>query len=149
MLNEASVAGAGGVPEGFTVKVAERVTPPPVTEIVTTVWTETKVVITWSAPRVVPAGIVTPVDRNGKTVGLLLVTCKNWSKGAGVAMVTRPSTEPAPPPTTVAGNSVNDVGAGPGATVICVCTMPPFQFAVIVAGVLVGTLPVEMVNGAE
>ena len=33
-VNEESVAGGGGVLAGFTVRLAERVTPPPVTEIV-------------------------------------------------------------------------------------------------------------------
>ena len=74
-LNEERVAGGGGVPAGFTVKVAERVAPPPpVTEIVTTVWTETEVVIIWIAPLVVLAGIMTLFDRNGNTAGLSLVT---------------------------------------------------------------------------
>ena len=73
-LNEERVAGGGGVPAGFTVKMADLITPPPVTEIVTTVWTETKVVITWIAPLVVLAGIMTLFCRNGSTVGLSLVT---------------------------------------------------------------------------
>ena len=73
-LNEESVAGGGGVPAGFTVRLAERVTPPPVTEIVTTVGTETKAVMIWIAPLVLKAGIRTLFDRNGNTVWLLLVT---------------------------------------------------------------------------
>src|SRR6266850_2471679 len=56
-LNEERVAGGGGVPAGFTVRSAERVTPPPVTEIVTTVGAETKAVMIWIAPLVLPAGI--------------------------------------------------------------------------------------------
>ena len=40
-VNDVSVGGGGGVPGGVTVKIAERVTPPPVTEMVTRVVTET------------------------------------------------------------------------------------------------------------
>jgi hypothetical protein len=69
-----SVAGGGGVPAGFTVRLADRVAPPPVTEMVTTVGTETEVVMIWIAPLVLPAGTRTLCDRNGKTAGLLLVT---------------------------------------------------------------------------
>ena len=44
------------------------------TEIVTTVGTETMAVMIWIAPLVLPAGIRTLFDRNGNTAGLLLVT---------------------------------------------------------------------------
>jgi len=64
-------------------------------------------------------------------------------------MVTLPSTEPGPPPIVVAGNSVSDVGAAPGITVIGDCTVTPFQLAEIVTGVLVVTLLVATVNGVE
>ena len=73
-LKDESVAGGGGVPAGFTVRLAERVTPPPVTEIVTTVGTETTAVMIWIAPLVLKAGIRTLFDRKGNTAGLLLVT---------------------------------------------------------------------------
>ena len=73
-LNAESVGGGGGVPAGVTVRSAERVTPPPVTEIVTTVVAETTAGRIWIAPLVLPAGIVTLCDRNGNTAGLLLVT---------------------------------------------------------------------------
>jgi hypothetical protein len=62
--------------------------------------------------------------------------------------VTVPSTEPSPP-TVVAGNNVSDVGAGPGDTVICDCTVTPFQLAVIVAGVVCVTLFVGTVMDVE
>jgi hypothetical protein len=73
-LNEERVAGGGGVPAGFTVRSAERVTPPPVTEIVTMVCTETAAGEIWINPLVLPAGITTLPDRKGNTLGLLLVT---------------------------------------------------------------------------
>jgi hypothetical protein len=66
-VNEESVAGGGGVSAGFTVRLAERVTPPPVTEIVTTVDTETEVGRIWIKPVVLPAGTMTLLDRNGNT----------------------------------------------------------------------------------
>src|SRR6266851_3168983 len=64
-------------------------------------------------------------------------------------MVTVPSTEPGPPPIVVAGKSVSDVGAAPGITVIGDWTVTPFHVAEIVTGVLVVTLLVDTVNGAE
>src|SRR2546428_3648030 len=51
-------AGGGG---GVTVKEADRVTPPPETEIVTTVWAETDVVKMLNPPVVDPAGTMTPL----------------------------------------------------------------------------------------
>jgi len=73
-VNEERVGGGGGVPDGFTVRLAETVTPPPVTEMVTTVGTETTAGRIWIRPLVLPAGTVTLFDRNGNTVGLLLLT---------------------------------------------------------------------------
>ena len=65
--------GGGAAASGFTVKFAVLVTPPPETEIVTTVWALTAVVKILKPPEVVPAGIVTPFGTEA-TVGLLLVT---------------------------------------------------------------------------
>src|SRR5476649_588811 len=64
-------------------------------------------------------------------------------------MVTVPSTEPGPPPTVVLGNSVSDVGTGPGNTVNCDCTVTPFQLAEIVTSVFAVTLLVGTGNEAE
>jgi len=64
-------------------------------------------------------------------------------------MVTVPSTEPGPPPIAVAGDSVSDVGAGPGTTVIADCTVTPFQLAEMVTGVFVVTLLVGTLNEVE
>src|SRR6266850_2249801 len=66
-LNEERVAGGGGVPAGFTVRSAERVTPPPVTEIVTMVCTETAAGRSWMKPLVLPAGTCTLGERKGRT----------------------------------------------------------------------------------
>lgn len=75
-VNEDSAGPGGGVPSGFTVKSAERVTPPPVTEIVTTVVWETDLGRIWMAPLVLPAGIATLLERKGSTAALLFRTCR-------------------------------------------------------------------------
>lgn len=72
-------AGVGGGvvvgAEGFTVKLALLVTPPPETEIVTMVWVLTAVVKILKPPVVEPAGIVTPFGTEAID-GLLLATCR-------------------------------------------------------------------------
>jgi len=65
--------GGGGGASGFTVKVADWVTPPPETEIVTTVCTVTAPVKMLKPPVVTPAGIVTLLLTKA-TAGLLLVS---------------------------------------------------------------------------
>lgn len=138
----------GGVPSGFTVRSAERVTPPPVTEIVTTVVWDTDLGSSWMAPLVVPAGMVTLPERKGSTEALLLVTSRYWSKEALDATVTDPWTEPLAP-VVVVGKSVRDVGFGDGATVSSAWVLLPFQFAVMVTGVLVATSLVGNEKEAE
>lgn len=69
-LSGTVVVGAGG----FTVSVAERVTPPPDTEIVTNVWLLTCGVLMMKLPRRLPAGIRTVLGT--ATAGLLLATEK-------------------------------------------------------------------------
>ena len=76
-LKEESVAGGGGVLTGVTVRSAGTVTPPPDTEILTTVVTETTAGKIWIRPLVLPAGIWTLLDKKGRTAVLLLVTCRN------------------------------------------------------------------------
>jgi hypothetical protein len=73
-VNDERTCGGGGVPVGFTDKAADWVTPPPVTEIVTTVGTVTNRCRMEKLPVVLPARTMTLVERNGKTVGLLLVS---------------------------------------------------------------------------
>src|SRR2546427_513478 len=72
-LNEESAGGGGGVPAGFTVNVADWVTPPPETEIVTTVCTVTGLVKMLKPPVVTPAGIMTLLFTEA-TAGWLLVS---------------------------------------------------------------------------
>lgn len=96
-----------GAASGFNVRVAERVTPPPETEIVTCVWVVTGVVFTKTPPVVLPAGISTELETPA-AAGLLLLTWKIWSVAEGVAMVTV-ANEPADP-VTEAGLSAMDAG---------------------------------------
>ena len=63
-VNEDRVADGGGVPSGLTVKIADLVTPPPETEMVTSVCVVTRLVKMLNPPRVTPDGIMT-----------LLLTC--------------------------------------------------------------------------
>ena len=147
-MKDDNVAAGGGVPDGFTVRSANRVTPPPLTEILTTVVVDTEAGRICTNRLVLPLGTWTPVDKYGSTAALLLVTLRYWSKDADVAIVTVPSDDPCPP-TTVAGKIVNAVGAGPGVIVTGVCTAAPFHAAVMVTTVLDVTLLVGSVNGAE
>ncbi len=96
-----------GATTGFRVRVAERVTPPPETEIVTTVCVLTGVVLIWTPPWVLPAGISTELETPA-TAGLLLLTWKIWSVAEGAAMVTV-ANEPADP-LTDAGLRAMDAG---------------------------------------
>lgn len=72
-VSVAEVAAGAVVASGLTVSTAERVTPPPETEIVTAVCEGTDVVKMLNPPVVEPAGIVTPFGTDA-TAGLLLVT---------------------------------------------------------------------------
>ena len=121
---------------GLTVRLAVLVTPPPETEIVTTVWTLTEVVKMLKPPVVEPAGIVTPVLQVA-TDGLLHVTWSVRSDGDGDAMVTV-AKEPFDPVVGF-GFSVSDAGGCCGVSVSCVCTVWPFQLALIVTVVLLVT----------
>ena len=72
-LKAESVAGGGAVASGVTVKVADLVTPPPDTEIVTRVCVVTWVVKTLKPPAVTPAGTMT-LPGTWAIVGWLLVS---------------------------------------------------------------------------
>jgi len=76
-----------GATTGFSVKVAERVTPPPETEIVASVCVLTAAALIKNPPVVLPAGIVTELAVS-EADGLLLLIWKIWSVAAGAAMVT-------------------------------------------------------------
>jgi hypothetical protein len=96
-----------GATAGFSVKVAERVTPPPETEIVTCVCVLTGAVLMEIPPVVLPAGTRTEFETPA-TAGLLLLTWKIWSVEEGAAMVTV-ANEPADP-LTDAGLRAMDAG---------------------------------------
>jgi hypothetical protein len=100
-------AGVGGGAE-FTIKSAVLVTPPPETEIVTTVWALTEAVKMLKPPVVEPAGIITPLGTEA-TAGLLLATCRTSSVDEGDATVTV-AKEPPPAPVVEVGLSVSDEG---------------------------------------
>lgn len=91
-----------GATIGFSVRVAERVTPPPETEIATSVCVLTGVVLMKTPPFVFPAGISTELETPA-TAGLLLLTWKIWSVAEGAVVVTV-AKEP-PDPVTEAGLS--------------------------------------------
>ena len=76
-----------GATTGFSVKVAERVTPPPETEIVANVCALTAAVLMKNPPVVLPAGIVTEFAVSD-AAALLLPIWKIWSVAEGAAMVT-------------------------------------------------------------
>jgi hypothetical protein len=112
-----------GADSGFTVKLAVLVTPPPETEIVTTVWTLTAVVKMLKPPVVEPAGIIMPLGTEA-TDGLLLETWSIWSVDEGDATVTVAKELP-PAPVVEVGLSVSDEGGGCGVSVTCACAMAP------------------------
>ena len=76
-----------GATTGFSVKVAERVTPPPETEIVANVCVLTAAVLMKKPPVVLPAGIVTEFAVSD-AAALLLLIWRIWSVAEGAAMVT-------------------------------------------------------------
>ena len=108
--------GGGGVPAGFTVSVADLLTPAPETEIVTVVGALTGVTEMLKPPFVVPAGIVTNL-LIVVTLGLL-VEIGSWTSEAGAEASVTVAKEPVEP-LTVLGLSVMDAGAGCGLSVSC------------------------------
>lgn len=137
-VNEERVGGGGGVPSGSTVMVAETVTPPPLTKTFTTVGTVTAVGSRVIPPVRLPDAISVPVDRNGNTAGLSLLTCRVWSVADVFATVTMPA--PCAPATVMVGCwKVSDIGFTWGTTVIDALTLVPCQVAVMVTGVGVVT----------
>lgn len=120
--------GAPGVGGGvgavaLTVRFADFVTPPPETEIVTTVCVLTALVEMLKPPVVEPAGINTLLGTEA-TAGLLLATGKIWSVDDADATVTVPKELP-PCPVTDVGLSVSDAGGCCGVSVTCACADAP------------------------
>jgi hypothetical protein len=114
--------GVGAV-SGLTVRLADLVTPPPETEMVTMVWALTELV-KMLKPRVVePAGITTALGTEA-IEGLLLATCRPSSVDDGDATVTV-ANEPPLVPIVVVGLSVIDAGGCWGVSVTCACEATP------------------------
>ena len=128
------------------VSVAVFVTPAPLTEMVTKTCVVTGTVKMLKPPVVDPAGIVTLVLQVA-TEGLLHVTCSVRSDDAGDATVTV-AKEPFDPVVGF-GLSVSDVGGCCGVSVSCVCTVCPFQLALIVAVVLLVTALVGILSETD
>ena len=105
---------------GYNVKGANSVTPPPLTEIVTTVGSVTGAVTILKRPRPLTAVTMT-VAGTAARAGLLLVNCMIWSKPTPSADVTIPCE----PLVVDIGLISNDVGAGPGVSVIRHCVVTP------------------------
>ena len=121
---------------GWTTRSAERVTPPPVTVMVTTVRVVTALVVMANPPNSVEAGMVAKAGTEA-TCGLLLVTCTSWScpkiEANGIRML------PLEPLTVSTGFRVNVSGAGGGVSLICQLAVTPPARAVIVTIVSVVT----------
>ena len=121
-VGAAGVGGGVGA-EGLTVRSAVLVTPPPETEIVTTVCVLTELVEMLKPPVVEPAGIITPLGTDA-TAGSLLATCNIWSVDDGDATVTVAKELP-PRPVVEVGLSVSDAGGCCGVSVTCACAAVP------------------------
>src|SRR5215211_3347206 len=132
-----SAVALGPTVTGSRVSVADNVTPPPDTEIVTSVFVLTGEVPMLNPPAAANWGTVTEfgmVTRSGREVESEKVT----SASLGSAAVTRPN-EPDEP----------EVGAGCGVSVVVACTLAPRQVAVIVTGVSAETWLVGTVNETD
>jgi hypothetical protein len=141
-----SAVALGPTATGSRVSVADNVTPPPDTEIVTSVLVVTGKVPMLNPPAAANWGTMTElgmVTRSGREVVSENVT----SAFLGSAAVTRPN-EP-DDPEVVAGSRVMEVGAGWGVSVVVACTLAPRHVAVIVTGVSAETWLVGMVNETD
>jgi hypothetical protein len=112
-----------GVALGLTVSVALLVTPPPETEIVTTVCALTELVKMSKPPIAEPAGINTPLGTEAID-GLLLATCRTVSVDEADAILTVAKELPFVPVVEV-GSSVSDNGGCCGVNVTCACIDAP------------------------
>ena len=119
---------------GYSVRGADRVTPPPDTEIVTSDCAVTGVVTILKNPTPLPAKTVTTLGTEASN-GLLLVTCSSWSKPKPSAAVTTPWE----PLVVAIGLTKNEVGAAAGIRLICHWADTPLRLAVIVTVVAVVT----------
>ena len=125
-----------GATTGFSVKVAERVTPPPETEIVANVCVLTAAALMKKPPVVLPAGIVTEFAVRD-AAALLLLIWKIWSVAEGAAMVTVAKVLLIP--LTEAGLRAMDAGWPCGVIVSGDWTLAPFHPAAMLARVFAAT----------
>src|SRR5207248_1746223 len=142
----ASAAGGGVLGKGSTVSVAVSVTPPPLTEMVTTVLVEGGVVEMMKPPAAANCGTVTEVGTCA-TSGRELASENVTSPLRGSAAVTRPF-EPCEP-VVIVGSSVSEVGCGCGVRIVVPWTETPFHVAVIVTVVDCETWLVGIVKLAD
>ena len=105
-----------GATTGLSVRVAERVTPPPETEMVASVCVLTAAALMKKPPVVLPAGIRTEVAVND-AAGLLLLIWSVWSVAEGAAMVTVANVLVIP--VTEAGLNAIDAGWPCGVSISC------------------------------
>jgi hypothetical protein len=122
--------------EGVSVKIADRVTPPPVTEMVTAVVVATGVVVNGNIPTLAVPEM--NADAGTTAAGLLAVTGRLVSPVAGAVNVTVARTVP-DPPIRVEGFSVIEAGVDWGRTPTVPFTLAPFHVAVRLAVVKAGT----------
>jgi hypothetical protein len=125
-----------GATKGFRVNVAERVTPPPETEMVARVCVVTAAVLMKNPPVVLPAGIITEFAVSD-AAALLLLIWNIWSVAAGAAMVTVAKVLLIP--VTEAGLSAMDAGWPWGVIVSGDWTLAPFHVALMLASVFADT----------
>ena len=134
-LEGLTVSDVSGGRLGYSVNSFDRVTPPPVTEIVTAVGALTAAVAMSKKPTPLPAKTVT-VSGTAASAGSLLSTCMISSWPAPSAAVTTPCE---PLVVVDIGLTSNDVGAGPGVSVIFHVCVTPAALAVTLATVVVVT----------
>jgi hypothetical protein len=131
---------------GTTVSAADRVTPPDVAEIVTTVVDVTALVVTTNPTVVAPAGTVTLAGTAAASVLLLDRVTTTPPAGAAALSVTVPVD--VLPPGTLVGWRLSDVSVVAGVTVSCADRVAPSAPPEIVTMVDVVTGLVATINVA-
>jgi hypothetical protein len=131
---------------GFTVSVADLVTPPYAAEIVTLVAVATLVVVMLKCAEVAPAGIVTLAGTTADALELLNVTTAPAPTAGPVKYTV--FVDGGTPPANTAGDKASDDTAIGFTVSVDVLVTPP-NAAERVALVRVATMPVAMLNCAE
>ena len=140
------VDGGGGVPTGSSVKVAVNVTPPPDTEMSTSVRVDTAWLEMWKPPAAANRGTMT-VPCTPTRSGRELVSENVTSSERGSSAVTRPNDPDVLE--VVVGSRVSDVGRGCGVKVVVAWVDTPRHVAVIVTGVSVATMLVGIEKASD